>query len=109
MERPLRALVFDSKYDAYTGVIAYLRVMDGVLGRSDRLLMMQTASFADVLELGYFSPNMVADARLAAGEVGYDATGFKNVQYSQVGDTETLASNPAGEALPRYRPAKPMG
>jgi GTP-binding protein LepA len=108
MERPLRALVFDSKYDAYKGVIAYLRVMDGVLGRSDRLLMMQTGSFADVLEVGYFSPNMVADARLAAGEVGYVATGFKNVKDCQVGDTVTLASNPAGEALPGYRPAKPM-
>jgi len=106
--QPLRALVFDSKYDAYKGVIAYLRVMDGVLARSDRLLMMQTGSIADVLEVGYFSPNMVADARLAAGEVGYVATGFKNVKDCQVGDTVTLASNPADEALPGYRPAKPM-
>jgi GTP-binding protein LepA len=106
--QPLRALVFDSKYDAYKGVIAYLRVIDGVLARSDRLLMMQTGSIADVLEVGYFSPNMVADARLAAGEVGYVATGFKNVKDCQVGDTVTLASNPADEALPGYRPAKPM-
>ncbi len=106
--QPLRALVFDSKYDAYKGVIAYLRVMDGVLARSDRLLMMQTGSIADVLEVGYFSPNMVADARLAAGEVGYVATGFKNVKDCQVGDTVTLASNSADEALPGYRPAKPM-
>ena len=106
--QPLRALVFDSKYDAYKGVIAYLRVMDGVLARSDRLLMMQTGSIADVLEVGYFSPNMVADARLAAGEVGYVATGFKNVKDCQVGDTVTLANNPADEALPGYRPAKPM-
>jgi GTP-binding protein LepA len=106
--QPLRALVFDSKYDAYKGVIAYLRVIDGALARSDRLLMMQTGSIADVLEVGYFSPNMVADARLAAGEVGYVATGFKNVKDCQVGDTVTLASNPADEALPGYRPAKPM-
>jgi len=106
--QPLRALVFDSKYDAYKGVIAYLRVMDGVLARSDRLLMMQTGSIADVLEVGYFSPNMVADARLAAGEVGYVATGFKNVKDCQVGDTVTLADNPADQALPGYRPAKPM-
>jgi GTP-binding protein LepA len=106
--QPLRALVFDSKYDAYKGVIAYLRVMDGVLARSDRLLMMQTGSIADVLEVGYFGPNMVADARLAAGEVGYVATGFKNVKDCQVGDTVTLANNPADEALPGYRPAKPM-
>src|SRR5258708_29180143 len=82
--------------------------MRGVVARSDRLLMMQTGSIADVLEVGYFSPNMVADARLAAGEVGYVATGFKNVKDCQVGDTVTLASNSADEALPGYRPAKPM-
>src|SRR5260221_7661763 len=109
LAQPLRALVFDSKYDAYKGVIAYLRVMDGVLARSDRLLMMQTGSIADVLDVGYFSPNMVADARLAAGEVGYVTTGFKDVKDCQVGDTVTLANNPADEALPGYRPAKTMG
>ncbi len=106
--QPLRALVFDSKYDAYKGVIAYVRVMDGALARGDRIEMMQTESRAEVLEVGYFSPNLVPAASLSAGEVGYVATGFKNVKDCQVGDTVTLAANPAREALPGYRPAKPM-
>jgi GTP-binding protein LepA len=106
--RPLRALVFDSKYDPYKGVIAYVRVVDGTLSRGDRLEMMQTESRAEVLEVGYFSPNLVPAGSLSAGEVGYVATGFKNVKDCQVGDTITLAANPATEALPGYRPAKPM-
>jgi GTP-binding protein LepA len=108
VRQPLRALVFDSKYDAYKGVIAYVRIVDGVLRRNDRLLMMQTDSAADVLEVGYFSPMLVATNELAAGEVGYVATGFKNVKDCQVGDTITLASEPAVEPLSGYRPAKPM-
>ncbi|HLJ81698.1 MAG TPA: translation elongation factor 4, partial [Ktedonobacterales bacterium] len=100
--------VFDSKYDAYKGVIAYIRVMDGRLGRNDRMVMMQTDSRTDVLEVGYFSPTLVATDALAAGEVGYVATGFKNVKDCQVGDTITLASEPATEPLAGYRPAKPM-
>ena len=104
----VRALVFDSKYDAYKGVIAYVRVMDGVLKNSDRLLMMQTESSSDILEVGYFSPNLVSTEALTAGEVGYIATGFKTVTDCQVGDTLTLAKSPAQEALPGYRPAKPM-
>ncbi|HKV83092.1 MAG TPA: translation elongation factor 4 [Ktedonobacterales bacterium] len=108
VHRPLRALVFDSKYDAYKGVIAYVRVMDGQLNGNDRLLMMQTDSTADILEVGYFSPMLVATKSLMAGEVGYVATGFKNVKDCQVGDTVTLAREPADEALPGYRPAKPM-
>ena len=106
--RPVRGLVFDSKYDAYKGVIAYVRIVDGVLKNNDRLLMMQTGSSADILEVGYFSPNLVATDGLEAGEVGYIATGFKNVKDCQVGDTVTLARSPAEEALPGYRPAKPM-
>jgi GTP-binding protein LepA len=108
LHQPLRALVFDSKYDAYKGVIAYVRVMDGVLARNNRILMMQTEMRADVLEVGYFSPTLVASSELAAGEVGYVATGFKNVKDCQVGDTITLADEPAQTALPGYRPAKPM-
>jgi GTP-binding protein LepA len=106
--RPLRALVFDSKYDPYKGVIAYVRVVDGALQPRDRLLMMATGSQAEVLELGYFSPQLVSAEQLATGEVGYVATGFKNVKDCQVGDTITLADNPATEALAGYRPAKPM-
>ncbi len=108
-ENPLRALVFDSKYDAYKGVIAYLRVMDGVIARGDRIVMMQTDSRTEVLEVGYFSPTLVATDRLEAGEVGYLATGFKNVKDCQVGDTVTLANSVTEvEPLAGYRPAKPM-
>ena len=106
--KTLRALVFDSKYDAYKGVIAYVRVVDGALAPGEKALLMQTGSIADVLEVGYFSPGLVPVKSLGAGEVGYVATGFKNVKDCQVGDTITLASNRAPEALPGYRPAKPM-
>jgi GTP-binding protein LepA len=107
-KRPLRALVFDSKYDSYKGVIAYVRLVDGALKGSERIEMMQTGSETDILEVGYFGPDLIATKQLSAGEVGYVATGFKNVKDCQVGDTLTLASAPAKEPLPGYRPAKPM-
>ncbi len=106
--RPLRALVFDSHYDAYKGVIAYVRLIDGAIQPTDRLLLMATGSTAEVLEVGYFNPHLAPAASLTAGEVGYVATGLKNVKDCRVGDTITLASRPASEALPGYRPAKPM-
>ncbi len=105
---PLRALIFDSKYDAYKGVIAYVRVMDGKLRASERVHMMQVGSETETLEVGYFTPQLIAVGELAAGEVGYIATGFKNVKDCQVGDTVTLSARPAHEALAGYRPAKPM-
>ncbi len=108
VEKPLRALIFDSKYDAYKGVIAYVRVMDGAIKPGSRILMMQLGTTTDVLEVGYFSPSLVPVKDLSAGEVGYVATGFKNVKDCQVGDTITLTAHPAPEALPGYRPAKPM-
>jgi len=108
LDQPLRALIFDSKYDAYKGVIAYIRVMDGALKANDRVLMMQLGTMTDVLEVGYFAPALFSTGELAAGEVGYVATGFKNVKDCQVGDTITLTARPAPEALPGYRPAKPM-
>ncbi len=108
LHRPLRALVFDSHYDAYKGVIAYVRLIDGEIASTDRLLMMATGSTAEVLEVGYFHPNLTAADSLSAGEVGYVATGFKNVKDCQVGDTITLATSPADVALSGYRPAKPM-
>jgi GTP-binding protein LepA len=107
-KRPLRALVFDSKYDSYKGVIAYVRLVDGALKGSERIEMMQTGSETDILEVGYFGPDLTATKQLSAGEVGYVATGFKNVKDCQVGDTLTLAGAPAKEPLPGYRPAKPM-
>jgi GTP-binding protein LepA len=105
---PLRALVFDSHYDPYKGVIAYVRLVDGSVGPDDRIAMMANDQRADVLEVGMFAPRMTLADRLSAGEVGYIATGLKDVRELQVGDTITLATTPAAEALPGYRPAKPM-
>jgi GTP-binding protein LepA len=82
--------------------------MDGAISRTDRILMMQSESTTEVLEVGYFSPNLVATERLTAGEVGYIATGWKNVKDCQVGDTVTRSAKPAAHPLAGYRPAKPM-
>lgn len=106
--RPLRALIFDSKYDPYKGVVAYVRVVDGAVRTADRLLMMATDKTAEALEVGVFRPAMTPIDGLSAGEVGYIATGLKNVKDCQVGDTITLADAPAEVPLPGYRPAKPM-
>ncbi len=105
---PLRALIFDSKYDAYKGVVAYLRVLDGELHRTDKLRLMSSGQEVESLEVGVFRPKMVATDSLSAGEVGYVATGLKSVRDLQVGDTLTAAMNPAREPLPGFRPAKPM-
>jgi GTP-binding protein LepA len=107
-ERPLRALVFDSHYDPYKGVIAYCRLVDGRLKANQRLLLMAAQRQADALEVGVFQPHMAAVGELAAGEVGYVATGLKDIGQVRVGDTVTLADSPAAEALPGYRAAKPM-
>ena len=105
---PLRALIFDSHYDAYKGVVAHVRVVDGVLTAADRILPMATQKASEMLELGVFAPEPRPIARLAAGEVGYAATGLKAVADCRVGDTLTLESRPAASPLPGYRPAKPM-
>jgi GTP-binding protein LepA len=108
-ERPLRALVFDSHYDAYKGVIAYVRVIDGQLRTNERVVMMATGSSTDILEAGYFRPRLVSNGQLTTGEVGYIATGFKNVKDCRVGDTVTIPSALAEvEPLAGYAPAKPM-
>lgn len=106
--QPARALIFDSFYDPYKGVIASVRVVDGIVPTGARLLFMGTGARAELLELGVFSPAMTSLRELAAGEVGYIATGLKTVEDCQVGDTVTLAENPAVMPLPGYRPAKPM-
>jgi GTP-binding protein LepA len=105
---PLRALIFDSHYDQYKGVIAYVKIVDGQLGPDARVRMMATGKEAEIIELGVFKPNMLPVASLSAGEVGYIATGLKVVADCQVGDTVTLATAPALVPLPGYRPAKPM-
>ncbi len=106
---PLRALVFDSHYDAYKGVIAYVRIVDGELREDEKLVMMATGSTTEILEAGYFHPRMTSSQTLSAGEVGYVATGFKNVKDCRVGDTITVPSALGRvEPLPGYSPAKPM-
>ena len=105
---PLRALIFDSHYDAYKGVVAHIRVVDGALAAGDRIRLLATERESDMLELGVFVPDARPIERLATGEVGYVATGLKAVADCRVGDTLTLASRPAVKALPGYRPAKPM-
>ncbi len=107
-DAPLRALIFDSHYDAYKGVIAYVKVVDGTLEPGSRVRMMGTGTEAEILEIGVFKPVMTPVKSLTAGEVGYIATGLKVVRECQVGDTVTMARRPAQEALPGYRPAKPM-
>lgn len=106
--KPLRALVFDSHYDSYKGVIAYVRVFDGSLTSSDKIAMMATGAKIIPVEIGIFSPNLIPIDRLSAGDVGYIATGLKTVSECRVGDTITNAANPADAPLPGYRKAKPM-
>jgi GTP-binding protein LepA len=103
-----RALIFDSHYDAYKGVIAYVKIVDGEIKTDDRIRLINSGTQTDVLELGYFGPGMTPTAALTTGEVGYVATGLKDVKNVQVGDTITLAANPSKQSLPGYRPAKPM-
>ena len=105
---PLRALVFDSHYDAYKGVIAYVRVVDGTVGLRNMLKLFATGARFEPIEIGVFDPVLHATGELKAGEVGYIATGLKSVQECRVGDTITLARRGAERALPGYRQVKPM-
>ncbi|HMA23404.1 MAG TPA: translation elongation factor 4, partial [Gemmatimonadaceae bacterium] len=107
-DAPLRALIFDSHYDAYKGVVAHVRVVDGALAAEDHILGMATGKSGELLELGVFAPEARPVQRLATGEVGYVATGLKTVADCRVGDTLTLDDRRAAEPLPGYRPAKPM-
>ena len=104
----LRALVFDSKYDPYKGVIAYVRVFEGGVSSSDRVSLMSTGSSSEVLEVGVFRPTPTKMHMLQIGEVGYVATGLKSVGDAPVGDTITLSSTPAPEPLTGYQELKPM-
>ncbi len=108
LDKPLRALIFDSHYDSYKGVICYVRVKEGSIGATDALRMITTKVDVKPIEVGIFSPVMKPVARLNAGEVGYVATGLKTVHDARVGDTMTLVSNPASEPLPGYQYPKPM-
>ena len=106
--KPLRALVFDSHYDSYKGVVAYVRVVEGTLGVGTNAMMMSTGKSFEVTELGVFRPAPVPFERLSAGEVGFLSAGIKNVKDSRVGDTITEKERPAAEPLPGYRRAVPM-
>jgi GTP-binding protein LepA len=108
LDAPARAMIFDSVYDAYRGVITYVRVMDGQLSTRDRGLMMSTQNAHDILEVGVVSPEMMPTEVLSAGEVGYVIPGVKNVRQARVGDTLTTVRNTAQESLGGYRDPKPM-
>ena len=107
-EAPLKALVFDSKFDAYKGVVLYIRVMEGRIKKGMRIRMMATGAEFDVTEVGYFKPGLVNVDELEEGQVGFFAASIKNVRDARVGDTVTDANNPAERALPGYRKATPM-
>ncbi len=108
LDAPLQALVFDSHYDAYKGVVAYVRVFNGKLDARSALRLIATDAKFEPVEIGVFSPKMTVKDSLEAGEVGYVATGFKTVRECRVGDTITHAINGAPEALPGYERVKPM-
>ena len=105
---PARALIFDSVYDTYRGVVTYVRVMDGRLNRREKSLMMSTRAAHDTLEVGVISPEPIPTDGLGAGEVGYLITGVKDVRQARVGDTVTSAARPAAEPLAGYDHPRPM-
>jgi GTP-binding protein LepA len=107
-EAPARALIFDSAYDQYRGVVAFLRVVDGSFRRGERLKAMAQGTQFEAEELGFFTPTMTASDTLGAGEVGYVITGLKDVSRLRVGDTVSSVRRPAAEPLPGYKDVKPM-
>jgi GTP-binding protein LepA len=107
-EKPLEALIFDSHYDSYKGVVAYVRVFNGELTRDDQLLMMSTKVTTSPVEIGIFAPTLTPVKSLNAGDVGYIATGLKTVSECRVGDTVTFARGGIEKPLPGYKQAKPM-
>ena len=107
-DAPARALIFDSSYDQYRGVVAFVRVVDGTFAKGEALRAMAAGTEFEAEELGFLSPSMVSTPTLSAGEVGYLVTGLKDVSTLRVGDTLTSRRNGAGEALPGYKDVKPM-
>ena len=108
-EAPLKALIFDSQYDNYRGVIVFMRIFDGCIKKDSEVLLMGTGAKYKVVEVGHLRPiGLEPCDELCAGDVGYFTASIKNVADTQVGDTVTLAARPAAEALPGYRPARPM-
>ena len=107
-DAPPRALIFDSEFDQYRGVVAYIRVVDGVFRKGDAIRAMAAGTEAEIDDIGFFTPAMIAAPELRAGEVGYLITGIKDVTRLRVGDTLTTKHHGASEPLPGYREVKPM-
>lgn len=107
-EKPLRALIFDSKYDTYKGVVAYVRIVDGSVKREDKICMMANQKESTVIEVGYFKPQFSPSSTLKAGDIGYIATGLKSVEHCRVGDTITLINMEKAEPLAGYKEVRPM-
>jgi GTP-binding protein LepA len=107
-DAPPRALIFDSEFDQYRGVIAYIRVVDGTFSKGEAIRAMVAATEAEIDDIGFFTPAQMPAERLTAGEVGYLITGIKDVTLLRVGDTLTTKRNPASDPLPGYRDVKPM-
>ncbi|HEY8865426.1 MAG TPA: translation elongation factor 4 [Solirubrobacteraceae bacterium] len=108
LEAPSRALIFDSEFDRYRGVVAYIRVFDGTFTKGEGIRAMAAGTEADIDDIGFFTPEMISAAQLGPGEVGYLITGVKDVTKLRVGDTLTTLARPAQEPLPGYRDVKPM-
>ena len=107
-DAPLKALIFDSYYDSYKGVVCYVRILDGVVKPGTKIKLMATDKVYDVVEVGVFTPRLFPIGELRAGDVGYVTASIKNVRDARVGDTITYADRPTAEALPGYKPAVPM-
>ncbi|HTL48614.1 MAG TPA: translation elongation factor 4 [Verrucomicrobiae bacterium] len=107
-DAPLKALIFDSKYDVYQGVVAYIRIMDGRITKEDKYLMMQTGATYDVEQLGILNPHPEPVTEIAVGEVGYICGNIRDISEVKIGDTITLVSAPASEPLEGYKEVKPM-
>jgi GTP-binding protein LepA len=107
-DQPTRALIFDSYYDDYRGVILYVRVMDGAITKSDPITMIAAASHGIALEVGTLTPDMLASTKLTSGEIGYIVTNLKSTREARVGDTVTLAKRPSSDPLPGYLDVKPF-
>src|SRR5262249_59286460 len=107
-DAPTRALIFDSEFDQYRGVVAYVRMVDGAFRKHERIVAMQNGTEADIDDIGFFRPAMTAVDGMEAGDVGYLITGIKDVAKLRVGDTLTAQGSPAAEALEGYREVRPM-
>ena len=106
--KSLRALIFDSFYDDYRGVVASIRIVDGVLNKNEKIKFMRSKASAESLEIGHFAPNLISNSILENGQIGYIVTGLKNLEEVRVGDTITQEQNQAESALPGYKEIKPM-